>query len=306
MAVLSVTVALSLSLYFTAGCAAEDVINGNISVVTQNLEVNRFVLKGDSTTRYVGVMPPKSPVLRPPCRTCDASYNLFHIDNQYLIPNHSNIYVLSPNSVAPPTELNIRNCDPVQLYSVKSNVVWVQCVLQDRLMEIVELRRESNVTWSDYHHRNIRVHSDEVSRNGLLLVKEQDGDNITFLYYGDGAGRLVRNGLEDFSSVRYSKPSQLCRSVEELFIINDELILIQCLLRNAATDRGLVLFNTSNPSQTLTVFHNFHKQPMKVHVFEDYVIVVSRNTIIIRNAMRFTGIEQLVALPSEIVLMVYL
>ena len=300
MAVLSFVVVFSLSLYFTAGCAAEDVIYGNISVVLQNLEVNLFVLKGDSITRYVGPMAPKSPIIRPPCRTCDPSYNLFYIDNQYLIPNHSRVYVLSPNSVAPPTEVDIGNCNPVQLHSVKSNVVWVQCALQGRLMEIVELRRENNVTWYDHGYRNIRVYSTEVSRNGLLLVKEQDGEDITFLYYGDGAGRLIRNGLEDYSSVRYSKPSTPCKTIEELFFINNELILIQCLLRNTASEHGLILFNTSNPSQTLSIFHNFHTWSMKVHVFEDYVVVVSHDTIVMRNAVRFTGIEQLVPLSPHI------
>ena len=300
MAVLSFAVAFTLSLYFTAGCAAEDVIYGNVSVVLQNLEVKLFMLKGESITGLVGEMLPKSPVIRPPCRTCNPSYNLFQIDNQYLIPNHSRVYVLNPNRVDLPTEVDIGNCDPVQLHSVKSNVVWVQCALQGRLMEIVELRRENNVTWYNHGDRNIRVFSTKVSRSGLLLVKEQDGENITFLYYGDGAGRLVRSGLEDYSSIRYSKPSVLCKTVEELFFINDDLILIQCLLRNTASEHGLVLFNTANPSQTLTIFHNFHTRSMKVHVFENYVVLVSRDMIIIRDAVGLTGFEQLVPLPPEI------
>lgn len=284
---------------FLEGCLAEELIIGNISVVLQNLEVNLFVLEGDTTTRYVEFMLPNSPVLRTPCRTCDPSYNLFHIKHQYFIPNHSKIYVLNHSSIAPPTEVDIRTCDPVQLHSIKTDVIWVQCAFEDGLIEVVELRQVNNGRWHFHNIQSIRVHSANVSRNGLVLVKEKDGENVTFLYHGDG-GRLSRKGLEEYSLARYTKPSLLCEIIEELFVINDELILIQCLLRDAENMRGLVLFNTSNPSQSLTLFHRFHTPLMRVYVFEDYIVLLSIDTIIIRNAVRFTGIEQLIPLPPEL------
>ena len=77
-----------------------------------------------------------------------------------------------------------------------------------------------------------------VSRNGLVLVKKKDGENVTFLYYGSG-GILERKGLEEFSLGRYSKTSLLCKTIEELFYINGGQILIQCILKDAPTEHGL-------------------------------------------------------------------
>ena len=280
------------------GCLAEELpinvrINGNISVVLEDLEVNLFVLRGDEITRHVKYMPPNSPILRPPCRTCDPTYNLFHINNQYLVPNHSKIYVVNPNSSTQPYEVDIRNCNPVQLYSVKQNAVWVQCAFKDDLFEVVELRTmKDNVTWYRHGSQNI-VFSNNVSRNGLVLVKEKDGENVTFLYYGSGV-ILERKGLEEFSVARYSTQ---CGIIEELFYINDNLILIHCLLKDTPTEHGLVLFNTNNPSQSFNILQHFHNPLMKVHVFEDYIVLLSSDTVIIRSALRSIEVEQLIVFP---------
>lgn len=282
---------------FATGLVLGHPINGNISVILQNVEVNLFVLKDGTTTRLVqeSVAPPNSPALRPPCRTCDATYNLFQIDNQYLIPNQSTIYILTANSVATPAEVNIRNCNPLQLHSVQSDVIWVQCASKGSLFEVVELHRKDNVTW--YRHGSQNIRAQNVSRNGLVLVKEKDGENVSFLYYGSRR-RLERKGLKEFSSTGYSM--LLCNAVEELFYVNDDLILIQCTLRDAMTETGLILFNTSDPSQSLTLFHRFYTDFVKVHVFEGYVVLLSRDTIIIRNVVKFTGIEQLIPVSSEL------
>ena len=241
-------------------------------------------------------MPPNSPILRPPCRTCDPTYNLFHINKQYLVPNHSKIYVVNPNSITQPYEIDIRNCNPIQLYSVKQNTVWVQCAFKDGLFEVVELRtREDNVTWYRHGSQNI-VFSNNVSRNGLVLVKEKDGENVTFLYYGNGR-ILQRKGLVELSLARYST---LCEIIEELFYINDKLILIQCILKNAPTEHGLVLFNTSNPSQSFSLLHRFDNHLIKVHIFEDYIVLLSQDTLIVQNALRFTRIQQLIVFPPEL------
>ena len=45
--------------------------------------------------------------------------------------------------------------NPMQLYSVKKNVVWVQCAFEDDLFEVVELCREDNVNWYRYGNQNI-------------------------------------------------------------------------------------------------------------------------------------------------------
>ena len=244
-------------------------------------------------------MPPNSPILRPPCHTCDPTYNLFHINNQYLIPNHSKIYVVNPTSRTRPHEVDIRNCDPVQLYSIEQNAVWVQCAPKDGLFEVIELRIEDdNVTWYRHSSQNI-VYSNNVSRNGLVLVKEKDGENVTFLYYGSGT-KLQRKGLEEFSVARYSMHEQ-CGIIEELFYINDGLILIQCVLKDNPTEHVLVLFNTNYPSQSFDLLNRFsisnHLQLVKVHVFEDYIVLLSSDTVIIRNALRSTEIEQLIVFP---------
>ena len=286
---------------FPTGSLGEEIpiINGNISVVLENLEVNLLVLRGDEVTRHVQYSLPNSPILRPPCRTCDPTYTQFPISNQYLIPNHSKIYVVNPNSMLRPSEVDIKNCDPVKLYSVDSNVIWVQCAFENGQFEVVELHRRDNVTWLRHDSQNIDIRaSHNVSRGGLVLVKEKDGENVTFLYYGRGS-RLARKGLKEFSSVQYSKTSSLCESIEELFYINNELILIQCVLKDVPTDRGLVLFNTSNPSQSLTLFHRW-RDSMKVHVFEGYVVLLSHDTVIIQHALRYKGIEQLIVFPPEL------
>ena len=202
----------------------------------------------------------------------------------------------------PPSAIDIRNCNPVQLYSVKSDVVWVQCTFNDGLFEVVELRNKGSVTdvmWTRHSSQNIAVFSSDISRNGLVLVKEKDGKDVTFLYYGSGS-RLERKGLKELSALGYSKPSLLCKTIEELFFVNDELILLQCILRSVITESGLVMFNTSNPSQSLTVFHHFQTNSMKVHVFEGFVVLLADDTLIIRNAVNNTGIEQLVVLPAEL------
>ena len=286
---------------FPTGPLAEEIpiINGNISVVLQNLEVNLLVLKGDEVIRHVQYALPNSPILRPPCRTCDPTYNQFPISNQYLIPNHSKIYVVNPNSMARPSEVDIKNCDPVKLYSIESNVIWVQCTFENGQFEVVELRRKNNMTWYRHDSQNIGMRPPlNVSRGGLVLVKEKDGENVTFLYYGRGS-RLARKGLKEFSSALYPRTSSLCKSIEELFYVNDELILIQCVLKDVPTDRGLVLFNTSNPSQSLTLFNRW-QDSKKVHVFEGFVVLLSHNALIIQHALRYRGIEQLIVFPPEL------
>lgn len=268
-------------------------------MIQSSLEVTVFVVKGYTVKRFVRLVPPDSPPLRPPCRTCDPTYNLFHIDDQYFIPNQSKIYIFTPSTLdVLPVEIDIGDCNPVQLYSVRDNVIWVQCALKDHLIEIVELRKKDNVTWSFHNSQNIPT-TNSVSRNGLVLVQEKDGENVTFLYYGD-KGILQRKGLKELSLHRYTKTSRRCRTIEELFIISDELILIQCALKDARTESGLTFFNTSNPSQSLTLIQHFHTSTIKVHVFEGLMVLLSNDTVIIRNAVNSIGIEQLVVLPPKL------
>ena len=290
-----------LNLLFFLGCYSEDVLNslnGNISVLSQHLDVTTVVLKDGHTIRYPPQFQSGKQSLRLPCHTCDPSYNIFQIDNRYLIPNNSNVHVLSRNDGY---SIDIGSCDPLLLHLGKAGVVWIYCAAQGTSVDIVELHRRTDNTWYAPNgglHR-FPLSSRRASRNSLLSVKEKDGENISFIYFGDG-GYLVRRGLEDNSLRRLRRPSSLCATIQELFYVNEELIMMQCALKVSPENSGLVLLNISQPSANPEFFHELGAFSGTVHISGGIVVLLISEIVIIRNAVNATKVEQVIGLQAQL------
>ena len=283
------------------GCYSEDVLNslnGNISVLSQHLDVTTVVLKDGHTIRYPPQFQSGKQSLRLPCHTCDPSYNIFQIDNHYLIPNSSNVHVLSRNDGY---SIDIGSCNPLLLHLGKAGVVWIYCAAQGKSVDVVELRRRTDNTWyaPDGGLHRFPLRSSSASRNSLLSVREKDGENISFMYFTDG-GVLIQRGLEDRSSHTFRKPSSLCATIQELFYVNEDLIMMQCALKMSPENSGLVLLNISQPSANPEFFHELGAFSGTVHISDGIVILLISEIVIIRNAVNATKVEQVIGLQAQL------
>lgn len=273
-------------------------LNGNISVLSQYLDVTTIVLKDGQTIRYPPQFESANRSLRLPCHTCDPSYNIFQIYDEFLIPNYSSIHVLSHNNGY---SIDIGNCDPLSLHSGKTGIVWTYCAAQGTFVSVVVLHMRTSGTWyvPDGGHYNFRLFSSGASRNSLFSVREKDGENISFIYFGDGAN-LIQRGLEDDSLRRFRRPSLLCNTIQKLFYINEEVIMMQCALKRSPENSGLVLLNISRPSANPVLFHELGAFSGTVYISNGIVILLVSEIVIIRNAVSASKVEQVIGLQAQL------
>lgn len=273
-------------------------LNGNISVLSQHLSITTVVLKDGNTIRYPANFQLSEPNLRLPCHTCDPSYNIFQINNQYLVPNYSKIHVLSHNHGY---TIDIGDCDPLTLHSGRPGVIWVYCAVRDNFVDIVELRVGTNGSWYKVLDTEYGVWTDSasVSRNSLLSIREKAGQNITYIYFTDG-GYLLRRGLEDLSLQKLRLPSILCDNIHNLFFVTEEMVMLQCILKRSPGNTGLVLFNSSWPSAIPKLFQDLGDLSGVVYISDGIVVLLMSKIVVIRNVISTIKLEQVIGLHSQL------